>query len=126
MRKVFLFLLFTAFLSLISVKAQTIQPTIYSDLVIQIRPTKTRPTIRPLSVGQSDIEAYYNNEALTFVFNRDLGDADIVVTNLTTGEMMCDNVSGISSTIIYLSGHEGYYRIIVHTESMDYVGEFNL
>lgn len=126
MRKVFLILLFTSFLLPVGVGARAIQPTIYPDLFIQIKPTKPQPTIKPLSIEQSDIEAYYNNGVLTLVFNRDLGDADIVVTNLTTDEIWSDNVSGVGSTIIFLSGDEGYYHIAVYTDSMDYFGEFNL
>ena len=120
MRKVFLILLFTSFLLPVGVGARAIQPTIYPDLFIQIKPTKPQPTIKPLSIEQSDIEAYYNNGVLTLVFNRDLGDADIVVTNLTTDEIWSDNVSGVGSTIIFLSGVEEQISKSVNSEHIDH------
>lgn len=126
MKKSFLFLLFAVLLSLTGLEAQMFSPAIYSNLVIAILPTKPKPSIRPLSLEQPNIEAYYNGVGLTLVFNRDLGDADIVVTNLTTGEMWSDSISGICSTTILLSGDEGYYHIAIYTDSGDYIGEFNL
>lgn len=70
------------------------------------------------------IEANYNGEALTIVFNRDLGNAEIVVTNTTTGESWYDGVNGIGSTVITLSGDEGYYEIYIYTDCGDYTGTF--
>ena len=70
------------------------------------------------------IEANYNGEALTIVFNRDLGNAEIVVTNTTTGESWYDGVNGIGSTVIALSGDEGYYEIYIYTDCGDYTGTF--
>lgn len=113
-------------MSLLNAGAQMVLPTIYPDLVISIRRSKTQPPIKPRSIVQPDIEAYYSNEMLTFIFNRELGDADIVVTNLTTGDIWSGSASGICSTTLILSGDEGYYLISIYTENDDYTGEFSL
>ena len=125
MKKTFLLLCF-AFMSLSNAGAQMVLPTIYPDLVISIRRSKTQPPIKPRSIVQPDIEAYYSNEMLTFIFNRELGDADIVVTNLTTGDIWSGSATGICSTTIPLSGDEGYYQIVIYTDNEDYFGEFSL
>lgn len=70
------------------------------------------------------IEANYNGEALTIVFNRDLGNADIVVTNTTTGESWYESVSGAGIASIMLSGSEGNYEIYIYTDCGDYCGSF--
>ena len=72
------------------------------------------------------IEASYFNGALTVVFNANLGDADIVVSNLTTGEMWSDSASGVGATTLLLSGEEGYYEILIYTDCGDYSGEFEI
>ena len=82
-------------------------------------------TPQPLSL-RSDIEASYFNGALTVVFNADLGDADIVVTNLTTGDMWSNSVSGVGATTLLLSGEEGYYEILIYTDCGEYSGEFEI
>ena len=125
MKKAFLLLSF-AFLSQTSADAQAILPTTYPGLVVEISPIPSRPVIKPRSITESDIEAYYNNEALTLVFNKDLGDADIVVTNLATGDVWNDSVSGVCTTSIILSGDEGYYQVVIYTDNKEYAGEFTL
>lgn len=125
MKKTLLLLCF-AFMSLSNAGAQMVLPTIYPDLVISIKPTKPKIPITPVSIVQPDIEAYYSNEALTLIFNKDLGDADIVVTNLTTGDMWSGSVSGVCTTTILLSGDEGYYQIAIYSDNEDYAGEFLL
>lgn len=125
MKKAFLLLSF-AFLSQTSADAQAILPTTYPGLVVEISPIPSRPVIKPRSITESDIEAYYNNEALTLVFNKDLGDADIVVTNLATGDVWNDSVSGVCTTSIILSGDEGYYQVVIYTDNEEYAGEFTL
>ena len=92
---------------------------------IPINPKPLNPNPQPLSL-RSDIEASYFNGALTVVFNADLGDADIVVSNLTTGEMWSDSVSGVCSTTLLLSGEEGYYEILIYTDCGEYTGEFEI
>ena len=92
---------------------------------IPINPDPLNPKPQPLSL-RSDIEASYFNDALTVVFNADLGDADIVVSNLTTGEMWSDSVSGVGATTLLLSGEEGYYEILIYTDCGEYSGEFEI
>ena len=70
------------------------------------------------------MEGYYSDNAVTVVFNTDLGDADIVVTNTTTGESWYDSVNGAGATSIALSGNEGYYEIYIYTDCGDYSGTF--
>lgn len=97
------------------------------QIPIEPKPYPQHPTpIKPRTPVQSDIEAYYSNEALTLIFNKDLGDADAVVSNLTTGDMWSASVSGVCSTTILLSGDEGYYQIVIYSDNEDYAGEFLL
>ena len=80
---------------------------------------------RPLNIYRSsDIEAGYYDSVLTVVFNADLGNADIMVTNTTTGECWCGSVSGMGVATIVLSGDEGYYQINIYTGAGAYYGEF--
>ncbi|MBQ8774525.1 MAG: hypothetical protein IJZ50_01580 [Alistipes sp.] len=92
---------------------------------IPINPDPLNPNPKPLSL-RSDIEASYFNGALTVVFNADLGDADIVVSNLTTGDMWSDSVSGVGTTTLLLSGDGGYYEILIYTDCGEYSGEFEI
>mgnify|MGYP003289858716 CR=1 FL=1 len=126
MKKVFLLLLIAAFLPLTSVVAQSNVPTLIPDLVVPIKPYKPQPPIKPRSIVEPDIAAYYSNGAITIVFNADLGDADIVVTNLSTGDVWSDNVEGLCTTSIMLSDDAGYYTITIQTDEGDYYGEFTL
>ena len=125
MKKVFLLLLLASFLPLTSIDAQTTKPILNSDdLVISIKPL--RPTVRPRTITVSDVEAYYSNEALTLIFNKDMGDVDIEVVNLSNGDMWLDSVSGVCATSILLSGDAGHYSITIYTSECDYYGEFEL
>lgn len=126
MKKVFLLLLIAAFLPLTSVVAQSNDPTPNPDLVVPIKPFKPQPPIKPRSIVEPDIAAYYSNGAITIVFNADLGEADIVVTNLTTGDAWSERVEGMGNTSIMLSDDAGYYTITIYTEAGDYYGEFEL
>lgn len=92
---------------------------------IPINPDPLNPNPKPLSL-RSDIEVSYFNGALTVVFNADLGDADIVVSNLFTGDMWSDSVSGVGATTLLLSGEEGYYEILIYTDCGNYSGEFEI
>lgn len=65
-------------------------------------------------------------DELTITLSEDLGHADIVVTNTTTGESWYDGVNGIGSTVITLSGDEGYYIIHIYTDYGEYYGEFTI
>ncbi len=126
MKKFFLLVFFMAFVSFGSAEAQMVLPQAYPGLVVEISPISSKPVIRPRSITESDIEAYYSNEVLTLIFNKDLGDADIVVTNLATGDIWNGSVSGVCTTTIILSGEEGYYQISIRTDNEDYIGEFSL
>ena len=119
MRK--LILLFCAILiaSVSNADNPTKKPPILGDIPIDPNPTIPRP----LSLN-ADIEASYYDGVLTFVINRDLGNAHIVVTNTTTGESWYDSVNGVGVTSIMLSGDEGYYEIYIYTDRGDYNGEF--
>lgn len=124
MKKAFLLLLLAAFLPLTSVDAQTNIPDPNTDLVISIRPT--RPVIKPRSITETPIEAYYCCDTLTLTFNENLGEANILVTNTSTGDVWSDNVAGLCTTSIMLPGAEGYYTITIYTDAGDYYGEFSL
>lgn len=92
---------------------------------IPINPEPLNPNPKPKSLT-AVIEASYFNGALTVVFNTDLGDTDIVVSNLTTGDMWSDSVSGVGATTLLLSGEEGYYEILIYTDCGEYSGEFEI
>lgn len=91
-----------------------------------INPPVNTPPIRPKQVVADDITAEYNNGVLVLMFNADLGDADIVVSNLATGDSWSDSFSGYGSTTIFLSGDSGYYTIDITTDSGSYYGSFEL
>ena len=90
---------------------------------LPIVPEPINPKPKPLSLLQ-DIEATYLDAEIFFVFNVDLGNADIVVTNTTTGESWYEGVNGVGSTVITLSGVEGCYEIYIYTDCGDYTGTF--
>ena len=100
----------------------TSDPTSGDTIPITPIPTPI-PKPKPLSLNV-DIEASYYDGVLTFVINRDLGNAHIVVTNTTTGESWYDSVNGAGATSIALSGNEGYYEIYIYTDCGDYSGTF--
>lgn len=93
---------------------------------IPIKPIKIPTWPRPRQIVETIIEAYYSDGAITIVFNADLGEADIVVTNLTTGDSWSDSVEGMGTTSIMLSDDAGYYTITIYTEAGDYYGEFSI
>ena len=88
------------------------------------------PTTPPTSgtpnrnIVSPDIEATYSMGAITFVFNEDLGNCDIEVTNIDTGEVWYASCVDISSTLVYTSGSEGQYHIYIDTDCGAYSGEF--
>ena len=98
-------------------------PSTGVPLPIVPKPINPNEKPKPLSLLQ-DIEATYLNGEIFFVFNVDLGNANIVITNTTTGESWYDGVNGIGSTVITLSGDEGYYIIHIYTDCGDYSGSF--
>ena len=105
--------------------AQNTNPNVDLDFSVEIKPGQTiRPTIKPRTIVNTDIEAYYSYGELSLTFNINLGNADIVVTNTTTGESWYDSVNGVGSTVITLSGDEGCYEIYIYTDCGDYSGTF--
>lgn len=105
--------------------ASLISQTSEDGIVVGIKPMKI-PPIKPKQVVADDITAEYNNGVLVLTFNADLGDADIVVSNLSTGDSWSDSFSGYGSTTIILSGDSGYYTIDITTDSGSYYGSFEL
>lgn len=91
-----------------------------------VNPPVNIPPIKPKQVVADDITAEYNNGVLVLMFNADLGDADIVVSNLATGDSWSDSFSGYGSTTIILSGDSGYYTIDITTDYGTYYGSFEL
>lgn len=105
--------------------AQNTNPNVDLDFSVEIKPGQPiRPTIKPRTIVNTDIEAYYSYGELSLTFNVDLGNADIVVTNTTTCESWYDSVNGVGATSIALSGDEGYYEIYIYTDCGDYTGTF--
>lgn len=124
MKKNFLSILYVLF-GACALSAQTPDPNPVLDFSVEIQPGQTPiPSIKPRTIVNNDIEAYYSYGELYFIFNVNLGNADIVVTNTTTGESWYDGVNGIGSTVITLSGDEGYYIIHIYTDYGEYYGEF--
>lgn len=89
------------------------------------KPNQPNGSTTPLSLVRTDIEATCSMGAITFVFNEDLGNCDIEVANIDTGEVWYASCVGISSTIVYTSGSEGQYYIYIDTDSGAYTGEYN-
>lgn len=95
------------------------------DFSVGIKPGKTPiPSIKPKTIVNNDIDAYYSYGELSLMFNVDLGNADIVVTNTATGESWYDSVNGVGTASFTLSGDEGYYIIYIYTDYGEYYGEF--
>lgn len=121
--------LFFSLVALLLASASFANAAIDSSLVIVPinRPVLgPKPPIRPKQIVGDDITAQYYNGVLTIDFNIDLGTADIVVTNLTTGEAWSDTTSGLSSVAMLLSGDGGYYIVEIATDYGTYSGVFEL
>mgnify|MGYP003431578472 FL=1 len=125
MRKFVLTALMLLTVGILYAMYNTDNPDQHTIIIKKDKPEPPTGSTKPLSL-LSDIEASYFNGALTIVFNADLGDADIVVSNLTTGDMWSESVSGVGAATLLLSGDEGYYEILIYTDCGDYSGEFVL
>lgn len=128
MKRVFLAILLligTLLFAEASANSITTTQTPGGGLIVGIKPDKVPPT-RPKQIVGDDITAQYYNGVLTIDFNIDLGTADIVVTNLTTGEAWSDTTSGLSSVAMLLSGDGGYYTVEIATDYGTYSGVFEL
>lgn len=93
---------------------------------IPINPPIGTPSNKPRSLVEQDIEATYCDGILTVVFNENLGDSNITVTNISSGEVWSDSISGYGIATLFLSGDEGYYYIAIDTEEGQYTGEYEL
>ena len=74
--------------------------------------------------GRTSVEASYYDGVVTFVVNRDLGVADIVVVNMTSGDQWSDTILGVGTTSIILDGESGEYYIYIYTDYGEYSGTF--
>lgn len=126
MKRNLFFLMVSLLFSFVWIEPAAAQTLPEDDLTIDIRPHRPKlPGTIPLSLT-NDIEASYYDGVLTLMFNVDLGDADITVTNLSTGDIWWDSVSGVGATAIMLSGDEGYYEVHITTDRGEYSGAFTL
>ena len=81
------------------------------------------------NIEESSIESYYYGmlSGIQTTVTEDLGEVEVTVTNLSTGEAWSDSFdSGVTmQTLLPISGTSGYYEINYVTESGDvYTGEF--
>ena len=81
------------------------------------------------NIEESSIESYYYGmlSSIQTTVTSDLGQIEMTVTNLSTGEAWSDSFDSgtIMQTILPISGTPGYYEIEYVTESGDvYAGEF--
>lgn len=126
MKKFTLFILSLFASTFVFADNPTTPPTLPPTLPhIPINPSDPYPNPKPLTLD-ADIDASYYDGVLTLMFNVDLGDADITVTNLSTGDIWWDSVSGVGTTAIMLSGDEGYYEVHITTDRGEYSGAFTL
>lgn len=125
MKKTFTILIALLLVPFITCKAQSPTNPSGDGFPIGINPTIPNiPPIRPLSLTESDIEAEYYNGVVSFWFNTDLGVADIIITNTSTGESWVESMNGTGATIVMLNNTPGYYVINIYTDNGDYYGEF--
>ena len=120
-------LIFASPLSVIDKDDDTIAPP--SIIIIII---KTPPPIpgQPRSLVQAPIECQYNPymNGICTTFNQDLGELDVLVENLSTGEYLEGTVDSAEGYVVLpLSGTVGVYNISFVTASgVEYTGEFEL
>ena len=118
---------FVLFFSIFSSFAMCANDTpTHQPVIIEKQPTQPSSNTKPLSLNDRDIEAFLSGDTIFFIFNRNLGDADIVVSNLTTGEQWYGSLSGIGTTSVVLSGDSGDYDVAIYTDNGDYYGYFTL
>ncbi len=116
-----LFILLFAITSQYMVIAQQPQQTPISGEEIPLTTTTIK---KPRTIVDVVVQAFNMHDSVTILFNEHHSDADIVVTNTTTGESWYDSVNGVGATSIALSGDEGYYEIYIYTDCGDYTGTF--
>lgn len=101
-------------------------PSKHAIIIIKDKVQVPNSSSKPRTLIESDIEAYYYENAITFILNTDLGNCDITVTNITTGDIWHDNVCGAGITTTILSQNMGYFTIDIETDYGHYYGEFTL
>ena len=120
-------LIFASPLSVIDKDDDTIAPP--SIIIIII---KTPPPVpgQPRSLVQAPIECQYNPymNGICATFNQDLGELDVLVENLSTGEYLEGTVDSAEGYVVLpVSGTAGLYNIAFVTETgVEYTGEFEL
>lgn len=80
---------------------------------------------KPLSL-RNCVEAYYCNGLITVLFNSEIDSADVTVYNYNTGESWSEYTSGSDMLIINLCDNEGYYEIVITTDTDKYTGYFTI
>lgn len=95
--------------------------------VIPVKIIRTQPTTRELQ--SIPLQACYDgmSSAIYTTVTSDLGQIEMTVTNLSTGEAWSDTFDSgvIMQTLLPISGTPGFYEIVYITESGDvYAGEF--
>lgn len=111
----------------VGVTAFATNPIFDEPIIVEINKKKPLdPDIKPRSLVERDIEATYCAGVLTVMFNENLGDSDVTVANVSTGEVWSNSVNGFGVVTLLLSGDEGYYHITIDTEEGQYTGEFEL
>ena len=120
-------LIFASPLSVIDKDDDTIAPP--SIIIIII---KTPPPVpgQPRSLVQAPIECQYNPymNGICATFNQDLGELDVLVENLSTGEYLEGTVDSAEGYVVLpVSSTPGVYNISFVTASgVEYTGEFEL
>lgn len=120
-------LIFASPLSVIDKDDDTIAPP--SIIIIII---KTPPPVpgQPRSLVQAPIECQYNPymNGICTTFNQDLGELDVLVENLSTGEYLEGTVDSADGYVVLpVSSTPGLYNIAFVTEAgVEYTGEFEL
>lgn len=73
-----------------------------------------------------DVEAYFLMGEVTFLFNRNIGNADIYIQNLSTLDMIAISVNGCGLVNAYVGNEEGVYDIVIEANDQNYYGTFEL
>jgi len=105
-------------------------PTVPPSIIIIIIKTPTPLPGQPRSLVQAPIECQYNPymNGICTTFNQDLGELDVLVENLSTGEYLEGTVDSAEGYVVLpVSSTAGVYNISFVTASgVEYTGEFEL
>lgn len=107
-------------------KVTTVPPSV---IIIILKTPNPLPG-QPRTVVQSPIECEYNGyvNGICTTFYQDLGEVEVVVENMLTGEFFdCSVDSAAGYAVLPISGTSGYYTVSFITESgAEYSGQFEL